>query len=105
MYICADGTIIFNSHDTMKIGDLCEPTVLRNEILLKKCEPPVIIVSGTQMCRDMTKIIVGGPGKTYTFPRMVTTVCQNAFHIPDDEYSIISVKFNEGLETLENGCF
>ena len=75
--------------------------VPRNGILLRSGEPPIVVVKGTLMGRDMKKIIHGGPSKTYVFPSSTITVGKNAFFYND----AVSIIFNEGLKSLENDCF
>ena len=53
----------------------------------------------------MTRVISGGPGRTYAFPRTVTTACRHSFSSTEGERRPTSVRFNEGLEALEFGCF
>ena len=75
--------------------------VPRNGILLRSGEPPIVVVKGTLMGRDMKKIIHGGPSKTCTLPSSTITVGKNAFFYND----AVSIIFNEGLKSLENDCF
>lgn len=50
----------------------------------------------------MTKTNRGDPGKTYAFPPTVKTVSICGFY---EIKGLLSVKFNEGLETLKCICF
>lgn len=73
----------------------------RNGIFLCRKASTGPVVAGTQTNRDMTRIVRGGPGKTYTLPRTATVVGKYAF----DSSSVQSVRFHEGLQRLERLCF
>ena len=49
----------------------------------------------------MSEIIYRGSSKAYAFPNTITIVAKNAFY----KNVAVSVRLNEGLETLEESCF
>lgn len=76
-------------------------TVPKNGVLRMLGRPPIVVVGGAQVSRDMRVIIRGGTGKTFMFPNTITAVGNCAF----DNKLVSSVRFNEGLKTLEENCF
>lgn len=97
-YTCVDDIQIRCNCDTFEMDEGSAP---RNGVLLQPDGSPTISVNGTQTNRNMRKITRGGPSKTYAFPSTTTTVGKDAFY----GNKVISVRFNDGLRALENGCF
>ena len=109
VYTCADGTDIYYSCDELRIKDIEIWKICRRDtltapmsgILLPSGEPPVAIIGGLLTSRDIGNIMYGDSSKTYAFPGTITTVDVYALRFS----RIASVRLNEGLETLEEGCF
>ena len=68
-------------------------------------EPTLAVVSGTALSRDATKVVFGGPGKTYSLPNTIITIRLNAFSTFRNKQGPVSVRLNEGLEVLDGGSF
>lgn len=108
-YTCTDGVRFsyeykvfeMDEETTRKMGLRGTLTAPMSGILLQSGEPPITVISGMQTSRDVTKIIFRGRGKTYTFPSTTTTVDKYAFKYSET----VSVRLNEGLETLEKNSF
>ena len=87
-YTCTDGVKVsyeykvfeIEERTTRKIGLRGTITAPRNGILLQSGKPPIVVVNRTLTSRDMNKIIHGGPGKTYAFPKTVIIVGEKAFY-------------------------
>ena len=109
VYTCADRTIIRYAQQVTKTAKEADANVAesvpRNGISAVPGILPVTVVAGTLANRDMTRVISGGPGRTYAFPRTATTACRHSFGSTEGERRPISVRLNEGLEELEFGCF
>ena len=75
--------------------------MLRNGVRLLAGDG-VLVVRATILCRDMAELAIVFPTKTYTFPRTARVVHRNAFIA---QGQLESVRLNEGLEILEEGCF
>ena len=73
----------------------------KNGILLRNGSPTTVFVNRAHASRDVRVIICGGPNKTYAFPSTVTTAAKNAF----EHKHVRSVRLNEGLKVLRDGCF
>ena len=92
VYTCTDNTIVhckckiievdYEVGERLKMkktyGDEAH-SAPRNGILLRRCSPPAVFVSGAQVSRDMKVIIRGGVNKTCTFPNTAVTVGAYAF--------------------------
>ena len=108
-YACPDGVSFRCKYEVFEIDEETSSetdegsavTAPRNGILLRSGEPPIVIVTGTLMSRDMKKVISGGSSKTYAFPSSTITVGKDAFR----KTELVSVILTEGLETLESNCF
>ena len=70
--------------------------------MLRKKKPQILVVGETGVSRDMKITIQGSNTRTYTFPRTVTEVQPYAF---DGMETLLSVRPNEGLETLGSYAF
>lgn len=109
LYICKDNVCVncryrkrrinANANNVTDKKDILG--ILRNGILLRHGELPTVVVNGKPTDRDMKKIIRGGPGKMYAFPKTITIVGKSAFEHSD----VVSVRLNEGLKILEEECF
>ena len=100
-YACADGLTVACRYDVVRTGEEGELRVPRNGILLEPGEPPITVIAGARVSRDMAKIICSRETKTCTFPSTIVAVGENAFY----GIRISSVRLNEGLKTLEGNCF
>ena len=101
-YTCADKESVVCRYDVIEAGEEGELRVPRNGILLRPRTSLAAVIAGTQTSRDITKIVSGGPGKEYTFPRTIVSVCEGAFK---NNESIAVVRLNEGLKALEESSF
>lgn len=92
VYTCTDNTIVHCKCETIEVdyevGERLEMkknygdethSAPKNGILLRRCSPPAVFVSGAQVSRDMKVIIRGGVNKTCTFPNTAVTVGEYAF--------------------------
>lgn len=73
----------------------------RNGIQLEK-HCAVLVISGTQISKDMSKIICPSPCRTFAFPLTVKTVDDNLFCKRPE---LAGVRLNEGLKKLGKSCF
>ena len=106
-YTCADGKLVVCSFRTVKVQsqlgkDQAKSRMPRNGIRLLSGSSPTVVVRGNRLSRDARAVLSGSQTRTYTFPRTVTAVRTHAFR---DVETLWSVRFNEGLEELDNGCF
>lgn len=77
-YACTDGERIVCKRDVVEIGEegLRAP---KNGILLRSGKSPAAVISGTQVSKDMVKLICSGNARTYMLPDSVVTVGYGAF--------------------------
>ena len=100
VYTCVDGLEVTCRRETVKLGKVSRRKLPINGI--QSVDKNIFVaVSGAVLNRIMTEVTRGGPARTCTLPRTVTTVCEKAFK----NTNIASVRLNEGLKTLKDNCF
>lgn len=102
MYKCVDGIKITCGQNMFETDTRSLYVLPRNGIQLAPGMSPLSVVAETELNRDMTEVIRGGPARTYSFQRTVASVRQDAFI---DKQRLCSVRFNDGLKTLGERCF
>lgn len=101
-YTCADGTAVACKFQREVFKDKNGPIVPRSGIMLVPGAGPVIAVSTAWLTRDAVAVTLGCKNRSFTFPRTVVVVLDNAFC---NLQSLASVRLNEGLRALGNCSF
>ena len=104
-YFCRDGKPVDAPRRTASVRDLDEQVAVPASCVRYAWDAraygpqPRIVVSGVELCRDMTSIFGGSDGiRTITFPDTIRTVKDDAFK---DNRSLRSAVLNEGLGELK----
>ena len=107
-HACSDGVVIHSRRETTVITviDRLERkiahTAPKSGVWLKFCLSLVVDACGTATDRPMTTLVRGGPARTYALPRTTKIIGPRAFQDTD---APVSVRLNDGLESLGESCF
>ena len=100
VYRCVDGLQVTCRLETVRLDKVSERELPVNGIQSVNNDF-FAVVSSMVLKRNMTEVLRGGPARTCTFPRTVTTVCEKAF----ENANVLSIRLNERLKRLKQRCF